>query len=474
MKQLLNKSSKLSISTNSQRVRILSKEQAYIKKFKQSVAYERMPDSAALTLYALGKKDLSLCGDVEKNPGPSKRMKLSPRNNVVSKLLADQIRDQDDRILGLQDAMRAKAHEYEERLSDLIEDRPEQKEDKLLDLLNDRDYVIFNFEDFRPVTHRKIGIILCVLYLFLIAYFGNFVKQSEGRVSLLKRGDSHMGVQRLAHPIALLSSYMEKGYYDKNFEVVSKSAIQRDLLIMYEKTYVAYWFPDAAFTWNWYVGNFYELRVMEPAVFVDYYDCPAMSLSTYLVWRSSMTLGAVIKHDTEYWFGFSGRDYEIQFDTTAIAAQLIVAFGLLFVCISNKVVLTDADDDHGIDEDGRTDSLRMMKIDHEDPIKAVATYSTYLSWSGIPIYIWYIDTDVFSAEKLSQILGPHVNVPGADTQTFKKRAETYLSKDHKTNVNRYDALREQSIDDATVRVACIFHALRKKKIGSSLSWLDFG
>jgi hypothetical protein len=56
---------------------------------------------------------------------------------------------------------------------------------------------------------------------------------------------------------------------------------------------------------------------------------------------------------------------------------------------------------------------------------------------------------------MTHLLGPHVNIPGATFQVFSDRAKTYLSKNHKVNINRYDKLTGQDIDKATLRITQI-------------------
>jgi len=318
-------------------------------------------------------------------------------------------------------------------------------------------------------------VLMFSIYVAAIMLWVPVTVQSEGSVVLLARHDSYMSCQHFAHYVSPIHAALAGRYYNKSYTVDIKSNYQAACVHWYAKWYPEYYFPDLV---NWLGTHYPKVHRLIPSAplpkYVRYYDAPALTYSEYLKFSTGLRLG--FEHEVNYYMGFSGRTYQVSFAWHKVVFHAVIAVLLLLCGREDRVYAIRIDNGWDTENDGRIDAHRAMDIAHVDAIDSDAVYASsygilFFRWkaaytreSRFPIYL----------EKLTQVLGGHTNVPDADLETFSARIKSYFTKDHKTNLNRYQALSGADHIQNTVDFAELYWANRQKNKRRKFAVLDFG
>jgi hypothetical protein len=478
--------------------------------------------------------DLTVFGNVEKNPGPTDTgrrrdtnnnnargnwKKSSPRksdwvprggnqpsinvprntNSAAVAAVAEQVAEAKDRADAAVDAAKEIREEAQEILAEAKASPPSpgpddgdespKKRPETYKLYNSRDTAVSNIVGRKIFRYNRRPFIIAAIGLFfLLAGVLNITVESESGLTMLDRQvhsfawhkdrtvrsdlfdlffnteDAGAAIRHLATTITdIRQKYVPAFMRGTRSRIEFTLWIQKIITRNYRDSFVVTWYPKLVKTIDTIPVLLFGTRIFcRPQDFTHTYypDRPALTAYNWAtLW--------ILRYNERvlYAMSFSGVPWsadlsDVRYDNLAII--LICPLLLSLVCFYTEVEVTN-----GIPcnlealEDGRTDALRMMDIDHHDAIKAQAVYVrklTVMPWltrKRIATFTMYQFSEEVSLEIMTHLLGPHVNIPGATFQVFSDRAKTYLSKNHKVNINRYDKLTGQDIDKATLRITQI-------------------
>lgn len=415
-----------------------------------------------------------------KNGNVKLRTRESTRKAAISKSVSDSV----TQLRGYKDALMEKKQELMELKRDEgtvttgkatgSETPPDNKDDKKPPpLLNDPDMAHDNVRKFLYIRrYRSLGLLLAAA---IFTYYVQFVPVQ------FKSGMCHHMIDRSMEPpfmgvvdavVLPWSSWVLNLTHDEM--LVFRKDWQLDLNLVHNLMHVNYWLgfdnnyePKLDKLVDWlYVGNWFAK--VPKVVFTEY--CARQPLVFGELIADLAYEKAFGKASTLYNQSGAGGERHYRYGPLILCCSIMLAVS--FVSLSQRayaVGLLENDDS----VDGRTDAHRMMAIAHSDPAESEAIYEWYIEWfpffskGDFPLpemqYCFRRIVNIIALEKLAQVLGAHTNLPGSDEKTFRNRITTYLSKDHKTNVNRYNELAGDDVVNNTVEFAVLYHMERQRR-----------